>query len=167
MVLRCFPVYVLLFACLTRDRLKCFYFSRRVHKTTSDADWFTCWGVSPLVGGGACSKVAVSAGKDARSDPEFLLEKLGGFDFASAAGEGAGGGKGLEALSQLKQTLAKVLIEHHPCRAVCGRRCVWWHCCVPYRCRVLVGLVTAAVLLLSWRLLAGCSVVVNGWLVMK
>lgn len=61
-----------------------------------------------LVRGGACSKVTVSAGKDARSDPEFLLEKLGGFDFASAAGEGAGGGKGLEALSQLKQTLAKV-----------------------------------------------------------
>lgn len=60
----------------------------------------------------ARSKVTVTAGKDARSDPEFLLEKLGGFDFASAAGEGAGGGKGLEALSQLKQTLAKVFLEH-------------------------------------------------------
>eukprot|EP00752_Nemacystus_decipiens_P005276 g4785.t1 len=56
----------------------------------------------------ALSKVTVTAGKDARSDPEFLLEKLGGFDFASAAGEGAGAGKGLEALSQLKQTLAKL-----------------------------------------------------------
>ena len=63
---------------------------------------------------GARSKVAVSAGKDARSDPEFLLEKLGGFDFASAAGEGGGGGKGLEALSQLKQTLAKVFIDWAP-----------------------------------------------------
>ncbi|CAM9993892.1 unnamed protein product [Scytosiphon promiscuus] len=59
----------------------------------------------------AFSKVAVTVGKDARSDPEFLLEKLGGFDFASITGDGAGGeggGKGLEALGQLKQTLAKL-----------------------------------------------------------
>ncbi|CAN0153996.1 unnamed protein product, partial [Hapterophycus canaliculatus] len=61
----------------------------------------------------AFSKVSVTVGKDARSDPEFLLEKLGGFDFASIAGDGAAGGggaggKGLEALDQLKQTLAKL-----------------------------------------------------------
>ncbi|CBJ32816.1 conserved unknown protein [Ectocarpus siliculosus] len=57
----------------------------------------------------AFSKVSVTVGKDARSDPEFLLEKLGGFDFASAAaGDGAGGGKGLEALGQLKQALSKL-----------------------------------------------------------
>lgn len=62
----------------------------------------------PFFGSG--SKVAVTVGKDARNNPEFLLEKLGGFDFASMAGDGAGGGggKGLEALGQLKQTLAKV-----------------------------------------------------------
>lgn len=54
-----------------------------------------------------CSKVAVSSGKDVRNDPEYLLEKLGSFDFASVGGDGPGG-KGLEALSELKQTLAKV-----------------------------------------------------------
>lgn len=49
----------------------------------------------------------MTVGKDARSDPEYLLEKLGGFDFSSVGGDGSGG-KGLEALSALKQTLAKV-----------------------------------------------------------
>lgn len=64
----------------------------------------------------------MTVGKDARSDPEFLLEKLGGFDFASAAaGDGAGGGKGLEALGQLKQTLAKVGVA--PGGGCC---CLWW-----------------------------------------
>lgn len=62
---------------------------------------------------GACSKVSVTVGKDARSDPEFLLEKLGGFDFASTAEDGAAGGKGLEALSLLKNSLAKVHISDH------------------------------------------------------
>lgn len=58
------------------------------------------------------SNVAVSAGKDARNDPEYLLEKLGGFDFASVGDDSKG--KGLEALSQLKQTLAKVFARWPP-----------------------------------------------------
>lgn len=51
--------------------------------------------------------MSVNVGKDARSDPKFLLEKLGSFDFASA-GAGGAGEKGLEALNGLKQTLAQV-----------------------------------------------------------
>lgn len=56
------------------------------------------------------STVAVTVGKDAGSDPEYLLEKLGGFDFASIGSDGPGE-KGLEALSGLKQALAKVCLQ--------------------------------------------------------
>ncbi|CAM9832623.1 unnamed protein product, partial [Pylaiella littoralis] len=56
----------------------------------------------------AFGKVQVTVGKDARTDPESLLEKLGGFDFASAGEDGAAGGKSLEALSLLKNSLAQL-----------------------------------------------------------
>ena len=49
----------------------------------------------------------MTEGKDPACDPEFLLEKLGSFDFASVGSDGAEG-KGLEALSELRRTLAKV-----------------------------------------------------------
>lgn len=55
----------------------------------------------------ALRSVSVNVGKDARSDPKFLLEKLGSFDFSSA-GAGGSGGKGLEALNGLKQSLAQL-----------------------------------------------------------
>lgn len=53
------------------------------------------------------SKVTVTVGKDPASDPEFLLEKLGKVDFASIGGDAAGG-KGLQALTELRHSLAKV-----------------------------------------------------------
>lgn len=46
-------------------------------------------------------------GKDAMNDPSYLIEKLSGFDYAAGLGEGSGG-KGLEALAELKKSLAKV-----------------------------------------------------------
>lgn len=54
-------------------------------------------------------------GKDAASDPEYLLEKLGGFDFGSMGGEDAASKKSIDALSKLKMALAKVTIAC-PCR---------------------------------------------------
>ena len=52
--------------------------------------------------------MSVNLGEDTCSDPKFLVEKLGGFDLHSA-GAGGPGGKGLEALNWLKQTIAQVM----------------------------------------------------------
>ncbi|CAN0106856.1 unnamed protein product, partial [Sphacelaria rigidula] len=56
----------------------------------------------------ALGKVTVTVGKDALNDPEYLMQKLGGFDFASAAGGAGSNQKSLETLAELKKTLAKV-----------------------------------------------------------
>lgn len=54
------------------------------------------------------SKVSVTVGNDAANDPEYLLEKLGGFDFGAIGGDEAGSKKSLDALSELKRALTKV-----------------------------------------------------------
>lgn len=53
----------------------------------------------------ALGKVQVTVGKDALKDPEYLMQKLGGFNFAGGAGSGE---KSLEAITNLKKTLAKL-----------------------------------------------------------
>lgn len=56
------------------------------------------------------SKVTVTVGKDPANDPEFLLEKLGNVDFSSIGGDAAGG-KGLQALAELRYSLSKVYMH--------------------------------------------------------
>lgn len=90
----------------------------------------------------------MTVGKDALKDPEYLMQKLGGFDFASAGGVGSGE-ESLEAITNLKKTLAKV---------------GWcWIQCLPKKSRPATRYNTAICLLLAIAVRSlACSVSARG-----